>query len=71
MILSLVGAFTGVALGIAGTQALAHFADWQVIIKTEAIIIAVASASIVGVFFGWYPARKAARMAPIEALRYE
>jgi putative ABC transport system permease protein len=71
VILSLVGALTGIALGIAGTQALAHFADWQVIIKTEAIVIAVASASIVGVFFGWYPARKAARMAPIEALRYE
>ena len=71
VILSLVGALTGVALGIGGTQALAHFADWQVVLKADAILISVASASIVGVFFGWYPARKAARMAPIEALRYE
>ncbi len=71
VILSLVGALTGVALGVGGTQALAHFADWQVLLKANAIFISVASASIVGVFFGWYPARKAARMAPIEALRYE
>jgi putative ABC transport system permease protein len=71
VILSLVGALTGVMLGIGGTQALAHFADWQVVLKANAILISVASASIVGVFFGWYPARKAARMAPIEALRYE
>jgi putative ABC transport system permease protein len=71
VILSLVGALTGVALGIGGTQALAHFADWQVVLQAQAILISVASASIVGVFFGWYPARKAARMAPIEALRYE
>ncbi len=71
VILSLVGAFTGVALGIGGTQALAHFADWNVALKADALFISVASASIVGVFFGWYPARKAARMTPIEALRYE
>jgi putative ABC transport system permease protein len=71
VILSLVGALTGVALGIAGTQALAHFADWQVVLQADAILISVISASVVGVFFGWYPARKAARMAPIEALRYE
>jgi putative ABC transport system permease protein len=71
VILSLVGALTGVALGIGGTQALAHFADWQVVLKADAILISVTSASIVGVFFGWYPARKAARMTPIQALRYE
>jgi putative ABC transport system permease protein len=71
VILSLVGALTGVALGVIGTQALAHFAEWQVVMQADAILIAVASASIVGIFFGWYPARKAARMVPIEALRYE
>jgi putative ABC transport system permease protein len=71
VILSLVGALTGVALGVIGTQALAHFADWQVVLQADAILISVLSASVVGVFFGWYPARKAARMAPIEALRYE
>ena len=71
LILSLVGALAGIALGVGGTHALAHFADWNVALRGDAILISVLSASVVGVFFGWYPARKASRMAPIEALRYE
>ncbi len=71
VILSLGGALVGIALGVGGSLALEHFAGWQVVLGGEAILLAVASASVVGVFFGWYPARKASRMAPIEALRYE
>jgi putative ABC transport system permease protein len=71
VILSLVGALAGIALGVGGTQALANFADWTVALRSDAILLSVASASVVGVFFGWYPARKASRMAPIEALRHE
>ena len=71
VILSLVGALVGIALGVGGSQALAHFAGWNVALRLDAILISVISASVVGVFFGWYPARKASRMAPIEALRYE
>jgi putative ABC transport system permease protein len=71
VILSLVGALVGIALGVGGTLALAHFAGWEVVLRPEAILLAVASASAVGVFFGWYPSRKAARMTPIDALRYE
>jgi len=71
VILSLGGALVGIALGVGGSLALEHFADWQVVLGGGAILLAVASASVVGVFFGWYPARKASRMAPIEALRYE
>ncbi|MBM4182111.1 MAG: ABC transporter permease [Betaproteobacteria bacterium] len=71
VILSLGGALVGIALGVGGSLALEHFAGWQVVLGGGAILLAVASASVVGVFFGWYPARKASRMAPIEALRYE
>jgi putative ABC transport system permease protein len=70
-LLSLMGSLVGIALGVGGSLALAHFAGWEVVLRSEAIILAVASASIIGVFFGWYPARKASRLAPIEALRYE
>ncbi len=71
IILSLLGGLVGIALGVGGSLALAHFAGWEVLLQTRAIVLAVASASIIGVFFGWYPARKASRLAPIEALRYE
>jgi putative ABC transport system permease protein len=71
VILSLVGALAGIALGVGSSLALGHFAGWQVMLQPVAIVVAVASATAVGVFFGWYPARKASRMLPIQALRYE
>jgi len=71
IILSLLGGLVGIALGVGGSLALARFAGWQVLLHGQAIVLAVASASVIGVFFGWYPARKASRLAPIEALRYE
>ena len=70
-LLSLLGSLVGIALGVGGSLALAHFAGWEVLLRGQGIVLAVASASVVGVFFGWYPARKASRLAPIEALRYE
>ncbi|MEW6677439.1 MAG: ABC transporter permease [Pseudomonadota bacterium] len=71
IILSLIGALVGVALGIGGSLALEKWAEWQILLRLDAVFLAVAAASSVGVFFGWYPARKAARLAPIDALRYD
>ncbi|HNQ05355.1 MAG TPA: ABC transporter permease [Thiobacillaceae bacterium] len=71
IILSLIGAIAGLALGLGGSMALEKWAGWSIVIRLDAVLLAVAAASTVGIFFGWYPARKAARMAPIDALRYD
>jgi putative ABC transport system permease protein len=69
--LSLIGGALGVALGVGGSYAIAYLAQWRTLISTQAILLAFAFAAAVGVFFGFYPARKAAGLNPIEALRYE
>ena len=69
--LSIIGGLFGVGLGIVGSMALAQLGDWPTLIETEAIATAVAFSAAVGVFFGYYPARKAASLDPIIALRHE
>jgi putative ABC transport system permease protein len=69
--LSILGGLIGVALGIGGSHLIAQTGDWPVLIEPQAIAIAVGFSAAVGVFFGFYPAQKAARLDPIEALRYE
>ncbi|HET9734077.1 MAG TPA: FtsX-like permease family protein, partial [Burkholderiales bacterium] len=69
--LSLIGGLVGVALGTATAFAVAQFAGWRIVLSPEAVLLAVAFAFIIGVFFGFYPARKAARLHPVEALRFE
>jgi putative ABC transport system permease protein len=69
--LSLIGGLAGVALGIGGALAVAQLAGWRVVLSPEAVALAVAFAFAIGVFFGFYPARKAARLNPVEALRFE
>jgi putative ABC transport system permease protein len=69
--LALIGGLCGIVLGVVGSFAIGHFAEWRIEIKVEAIALAVGFAAVVGVFFGFYPARKASSLLPIEALRYE
>ena len=69
--LSLIGGVIGIALGLGGSRAISYFAEWRTLIAPESIVIAFGFAASIGIFFGFYPARKASRLDPIEALRYE
>jgi putative ABC transport system permease protein len=69
--LSLIGGLIGIAFGLAGSYGIAYFAEWRTLIQPEAILLAFGFSGAVGIFFGFYPARKASRLDPIEALRYE
>jgi putative ABC transport system permease protein len=69
--LSLIGGLIGIAAGVGGAEALSYFAEWHTLVAPQSIGMAFGFAAAVGVFFGFYPARKAARLDPIEALRYE
>jgi putative ABC transport system permease protein len=69
--LSVVGGAAGIGLGVVVSRIIARFAEWAVVIAPHSIAIAFGFAALVGIFFGFYPARKASRLDPIEALRYE
>ncbi len=71
VLLSLFGGLLGVALGIGGSILLGRALDWPMSIPPQAIGVAALFAAGVGIFFGFYPARKASRLDPIEALRFE
>ena len=71
VILSLVGGAAGVVAGIVASVFVGRMLEWPMQLSAEAIVLAVVFSVAVGVFFGFYPARKASRLDPIEALRYE
>jgi len=69
--LSVIGGVLGIAAGLTGSRAISYFAEWRTLVAPDTIVVAFGFAAAVGIFFGFYPARKAARLDPIEALRYE
>ncbi len=71
VVLSLVGGGLGIFFGIAASYAIGKVAGWTVIVSPISVILAFGFAAAVGIFFGYYPARKAAKLEPVEALRYE
>ena len=69
--LSLIGGLIGIGIGVGGSFLVGELAGWRTELSVPAILLAVGFAAVVGIFFGYYPARKASRLLPIEALRYE
>jgi putative ABC transport system permease protein len=71
IVMSLLGGLIGIAFGIGGSSLVSKFAGWPTFITANSIVLAVFFSTAVGVFFGYYPARKASSLHPIDALRYE
>lgn len=71
VMLSVTGGLIGVCLGVGSSYAVKALAHWPIYIEFWTIIMSFAVCTFTGVFFGWYPAKKAARLDPIEAIRYE
>ncbi|MDB6114669.1 MAG: hypothetical protein JWQ62_1614 [Lacunisphaera sp.] len=71
VILSSMGGFIGILLGIGSSQLISKVNGWPVLVSSTSVIVAFVFSAAVGMFFGFYPARKAAQLDPIDALRYE
>ena len=71
ILLSVIGGIIGITLGMLASKITATLMSWPVVISTFSVVMAFLVCSAIGIFFGWYPARKAAGLNPIDALRYE
>jgi len=69
--LSLFGGVLGIIVGMGASVALSYFGGWETLVSSRAILLACGVSVAIGVFFGFQPANKAAKLNPIEALRYE
>jgi ABC-type antimicrobial peptide transport system permease subunit len=70
-VLSTLGGIAGVLAGIGATRSISVFAGWETLVGIRSLFLSFVVALAVGLFFGYYPARRAARLDPIAALRYE
>ncbi|MCH8960496.1 MAG: ABC transporter permease [Bacteroidetes bacterium] len=71
IVMSVLGGVIGLGVGFAGASLLGSLTGWNTVVSPETVLIAIVFSAAVGIFFGFYPARKAAALNPIEALRYE
>ena len=71
MLLALMGGVAGIAAGVVASLLISHLAGWPILLELDVMVLAFAFSGAVGVFFGFYPARQASRLNPIDALRYE
>ena len=71
LLISFIGGLIGIGLGFLASYLISGIMDWPVSVSASSILLSFLFSTFVGIFFGWYPARKAARLNPIEALRYE
>jgi putative ABC transport system permease protein len=71
IVLSVLGGILGILIGIGTSRLITHFTQMKTMVSLGSIFLAFIFAGSVGIFFGFYPARKASKLDPIEALRYE
>jgi putative ABC transport system permease protein len=69
--LSVAGGLLGVVVGLIAARGLSQYLRWSTTISPAAVLLSVGVAAAVGIFFGWYPAKQAAKLDPIQSLRYE
>ncbi|MCX6951327.1 MAG: FtsX-like permease family protein, partial [Verrucomicrobia bacterium] len=71
ILLSLLGGVLGILCGIGASELFSRYFGFPTLVSPTSVVLAVAVSTVIGIFFGYYPARKAAQMDPIDALRYE
>jgi len=71
VILSSLGGLIGILLGVGCSRLISYYNGWPVLVSTSSVVFSFGFSAFIGILFGFYPARKAAQLDPIDALRYE